>query len=207
MTNLFNMLFHPRQVKKRGSEKLYETNEAEEELPSTENYGKELNKPQEREKNVVIVLFGHMIPRLRVSNTRLAQAASGCAPSVEVLPIFDVKQAACGTPARRGDRRPKPAFSGLQQKRSGILPDFQAIYKSSQRTRLTPFQKIDIKRRNAQKLYNTFVNKQCNSKRIERHLFSTIAKTKFVISSCKLRQSVIRRGALFFSTELVVHDM
>ncbi|KAK1125046.1 hypothetical protein K0M31_006384, partial [Melipona bicolor] len=42
-------LFHPRQVKKC-SEKLYETNEAEEELPSTENYGKKLNKPQERKK-------------------------------------------------------------------------------------------------------------------------------------------------------------
>ncbi|KAK1132604.1 hypothetical protein K0M31_013989, partial [Melipona bicolor] len=38
------------------------------------------------------------IPRLRDSNTRLAQAASGCAPSVEVLPISDVKQAECGTP-------------------------------------------------------------------------------------------------------------
>ncbi|KOX68181.1 hypothetical protein WN51_06075 [Melipona quadrifasciata] len=35
---------------------------------------------------------GPVIPRLRVSNTRLAQAASGCAPSVEVLPISDVKQ-------------------------------------------------------------------------------------------------------------------
>ncbi|KOX76226.1 hypothetical protein WN51_11966 [Melipona quadrifasciata] len=32
------------------------------------------------------------IPQIRVSNTRLAQAASGCAPSVDVLPIFDVKQ-------------------------------------------------------------------------------------------------------------------
>ncbi|KOX78646.1 hypothetical protein WN51_07507 [Melipona quadrifasciata] len=32
------------------------------------------------------------IPQLRVSNTRLAQAASGCAPSAEVLPISDVKQ-------------------------------------------------------------------------------------------------------------------
>ncbi|KOX69215.1 NADH-ubiquinone oxidoreductase chain 5 [Melipona quadrifasciata] len=39
------------------------------------------------------------IPQIRVSNTRLAQAASGCAPSVDVLPIFDVKQRrVCGTP-------------------------------------------------------------------------------------------------------------
>ncbi|KOX69650.1 hypothetical protein WN51_06536 [Melipona quadrifasciata] len=50
------------------------------------------------------------IPRLRVSNTRLAQAASGCAPSVEVLPIFDVKQAACGEqPARRGGDWAQPS--------------------------------------------------------------------------------------------------
>ncbi|KAK1126296.1 hypothetical protein K0M31_004924 [Melipona bicolor] len=43
-----------------------------------------------------------MIPRLRVSNTRLAQAASGCAPSVEVLPISDVaaNKAECGNTTR-----------------------------------------------------------------------------------------------------------
>ncbi|KOX70236.1 hypothetical protein WN51_05514 [Melipona quadrifasciata] len=41
------------------------------------------------------------IPRLRVSNTRLAQAASGCAPSVDVLPISDVKQATIRNLARR----------------------------------------------------------------------------------------------------------
>ncbi|KOX73913.1 hypothetical protein WN51_13991 [Melipona quadrifasciata] len=42
------------------------------------------------------------IPRLRVSNTRLAQAASGCAPSVEVLPICDVaaNKAKCGNTAK-----------------------------------------------------------------------------------------------------------
>ncbi|KOX73219.1 hypothetical protein WN51_00330 [Melipona quadrifasciata] len=41
-------------------------------------------------------------PRLRVSNTRLAQAASGCAPSVEVLPISDVaaNKAECGNTAK-----------------------------------------------------------------------------------------------------------
>ncbi|KOX76299.1 5-hydroxytryptamine receptor 1 [Melipona quadrifasciata] len=50
----------------------------------------------------LIKCSGPTIPRLRVSNTRLAQAASGCAPSVEVLPIFDVKQAACGTPLGGG---------------------------------------------------------------------------------------------------------
>ncbi|KOX74040.1 hypothetical protein WN51_14120 [Melipona quadrifasciata] len=44
------------------------------------------------------------IPRLRVSNTRPAQAASGCAPSVEVLLICDVaaNKAECGNTARRG---------------------------------------------------------------------------------------------------------
>ncbi|KOX80806.1 hypothetical protein WN51_03868 [Melipona quadrifasciata] len=41
------------------------------------------------------------IPQIRVSNTRLAQAASGCAPSVDVLPIFDVKQHSVRNPARR----------------------------------------------------------------------------------------------------------
>ncbi|KOX81021.1 hypothetical protein WN51_05708 [Melipona quadrifasciata] len=40
------------------------------------------------------------IPQLRVSNTRLAQAASGCAPSVEVLPISNVKQSSVRNPAR-----------------------------------------------------------------------------------------------------------
>ncbi|KOX76588.1 hypothetical protein WN51_11221 [Melipona quadrifasciata] len=39
------------------------------------------------------------IPQIRVSNTRLAQAASGCAPSVDVLPIFDVKQQSVRNPA------------------------------------------------------------------------------------------------------------
>ncbi|KOX81313.1 hypothetical protein WN51_12301 [Melipona quadrifasciata] len=38
------------------------------------------------------------IPQIRVSNTRLAQAASGCAPSVEVLPISDVKQQSVRNP-------------------------------------------------------------------------------------------------------------
>ncbi|KOX74314.1 Fatty acyl-CoA reductase 1 [Melipona quadrifasciata] len=42
------------------------------------------------------------IPPIRVSNTRLAQAASGCAPSVHVLPIFDVKQQRVRNPARMG---------------------------------------------------------------------------------------------------------
>ncbi|KOX81305.1 hypothetical protein WN51_00213 [Melipona quadrifasciata] len=42
------------------------------------------------------------IPQIRVSNTRLAQAASGCAPSVDVLPIFDVKQQSVRNPARMG---------------------------------------------------------------------------------------------------------
>ncbi|KOX68296.1 hypothetical protein WN51_07036 [Melipona quadrifasciata] len=46
------------------------------------------------------------IPQIRVSNTRLAQAASGCAPSVDVLPIFDVKQQSVRNPARMGG----PAF-------------------------------------------------------------------------------------------------
>ncbi|KOX74071.1 hypothetical protein WN51_14151 [Melipona quadrifasciata] len=42
------------------------------------------------------------IPQILVSNTRLAQAASGCAPSVDVLPIFDVKQQSMRNPARMG---------------------------------------------------------------------------------------------------------
>ncbi|KOX77211.1 hypothetical protein WN51_10301 [Melipona quadrifasciata] len=42
------------------------------------------------------------IPQIRVSNTRLAQTASGCAPSVDVLPIFDVKQQSVRNPARMG---------------------------------------------------------------------------------------------------------
>ncbi|KOX70100.1 hypothetical protein WN51_04840 [Melipona quadrifasciata] len=46
------------------------------------------------------------IPQIRVSNTRLAQAASGCAPSVDVLPIFDVKQQSVRNPARMGDQSP-----------------------------------------------------------------------------------------------------
>ncbi|KOX74935.1 hypothetical protein WN51_13496 [Melipona quadrifasciata] len=45
------------------------------------------------------------IPQIRVSNTRLAQAASGCAPSVDVLPIFDVKQQSVRNPARMGGVR------------------------------------------------------------------------------------------------------
>ncbi|KOX71820.1 hypothetical protein WN51_03631 [Melipona quadrifasciata] len=46
------------------------------------------------------------IPQVRVSNTRLAQAASGCAPSVDVLPIFDVKQQSVRNPARMGANQP-----------------------------------------------------------------------------------------------------
>ncbi|KOX74076.1 hypothetical protein WN51_14156 [Melipona quadrifasciata] len=46
------------------------------------------------------------IPQIRVSNTRLAQAASGCAPSVDVLPIFDVKQQSVRNPARMGANQP-----------------------------------------------------------------------------------------------------
>ncbi|KOX76780.1 hypothetical protein WN51_11204 [Melipona quadrifasciata] len=51
------------------------------------------------------------IPQIRVSNTRLAQAASGCAPSVDVLPIFDVKQQSVRNPARMGYE--PPALVGL----------------------------------------------------------------------------------------------
>ncbi|KOX73217.1 hypothetical protein WN51_00328 [Melipona quadrifasciata] len=45
---------------------------------------------------------GPTIPRLRVSNLRLVEAASGCAPSVEVLPISDVavNKAECGNTAK-----------------------------------------------------------------------------------------------------------
>ncbi|KOX81321.1 hypothetical protein WN51_12309 [Melipona quadrifasciata] len=46
------------------------------------------------------------IPQIRVSNTRLAQAASGCAPSVDVLPIFDIKQQSVRNPARMDANQP-----------------------------------------------------------------------------------------------------
>ncbi|KOX67802.1 hypothetical protein WN51_07655 [Melipona quadrifasciata] len=58
------------------------------------------------------------IPQIRVSNTRLAQAASGCAPSVDVLPIFDVKQQSVRNPARMGANQPS-RFS-YNNKRLGI---------------------------------------------------------------------------------------
>ncbi|KOX77875.1 hypothetical protein WN51_05761 [Melipona quadrifasciata] len=61
------------------------------------------------------------IPQIRVSNTRLAQTASGCAPSVDVLPIFDVKQQSVRNPARMGANQPsrfsynkRLGFEGLQ---------------------------------------------------------------------------------------------
>ncbi|KOX75866.1 hypothetical protein WN51_13350 [Melipona quadrifasciata] len=47
------------------------------------------------------------ISQIRVSNTRLVQAASGCAPSVDVLPIFDVKQQSVRNPARMGANQPR----------------------------------------------------------------------------------------------------
>ncbi|KOX80486.1 hypothetical protein WN51_12969 [Melipona quadrifasciata] len=59
------------------------------------------------------------IPQIRVSNTRLAQAASGCAPSVDVLPIFDVKQQSVRNPARMGANQPS-RFS-YNNKRLGFL--------------------------------------------------------------------------------------
>ncbi|KOX68360.1 hypothetical protein WN51_07124 [Melipona quadrifasciata] len=57
------------------------------------------------------------IPRIRVSNTRLAQAASGCAPSVDVLPIFDVKQQSVRNPARNGSLRTGNFLCNLAQLR------------------------------------------------------------------------------------------
>ncbi|KOX80397.1 hypothetical protein WN51_06686 [Melipona quadrifasciata] len=54
----------------------------------------------------VLLLQRPRIPQIRVSNTRLAQAASGCAPSVDVLPIFDVKQQSVRNPARMGANQP-----------------------------------------------------------------------------------------------------
>ncbi|KOX77226.1 hypothetical protein WN51_10316 [Melipona quadrifasciata] len=59
------------------------------------------------------------IPQIRVSNTRLAQAASGCAPSVDVLPIFDVKQQSVRNPARMGANQPS-RFS-YNNKRLGCI--------------------------------------------------------------------------------------
>ncbi|KOX80316.1 hypothetical protein WN51_08095, partial [Melipona quadrifasciata] len=60
------------------------------------------------------------IPQIRVSNTRLAQAASGCAPSVDVLPIFDVKQQSVRNPARMGVRTSLSRFS-YNNKRLGVV--------------------------------------------------------------------------------------
>ncbi|KAK1126362.1 hypothetical protein K0M31_005000 [Melipona bicolor] len=62
-----------------------------------------------------------MILQILVSNTRLAQAASGCAPSVDVLPIFDVKQQSVRNPARIGDQKTNPT---CQQVKYGV----QAVF-------------------------------------------------------------------------------
>ncbi|KOX80136.1 hypothetical protein WN51_08312 [Melipona quadrifasciata] len=67
-----------------------------------------------------IIRIRPRIPQTRVSNTRLAQAASGCAPSVDVLPIFDVKQQSVRNPARRwvvrtGLEKQKITFSKKQK--------------------------------------------------------------------------------------------
>ncbi|KOX75264.1 hypothetical protein WN51_13305 [Melipona quadrifasciata] len=73
------------------------------------------------------------IPQIRVSNTRLAQAASGCAPSVDVLPIFDVKQQSGGTPLGMGG----PALVGFslqQHKRLGFCTCSGAEQPTSRRT-------------------------------------------------------------------------
>ncbi|KOX76773.1 hypothetical protein WN51_11197 [Melipona quadrifasciata] len=45
--------------------------------------------PVEISTNINVIVQRPRIPQIRVSNTRLAQAASGCAPSVDVLPISD----------------------------------------------------------------------------------------------------------------------
>ncbi|KOX79238.1 hypothetical protein WN51_07240 [Melipona quadrifasciata] len=55
------------------------------------------------------------IPQIRVSNARLARAASGCAPSVDVLPIFDVKQQSVRNPARMGGQ-PSACLSRRRRK-------------------------------------------------------------------------------------------
>ncbi|KAK1132836.1 hypothetical protein K0M31_014206 [Melipona bicolor] len=66
---------------------------------------------------------GPTIPRLRDSNTRLAQAASGCAPSIEVLPIFDVKQNSVRNSARMGGQTsPIVGFSYNNKRRKESLP-------------------------------------------------------------------------------------
>ncbi|KOX73162.1 hypothetical protein WN51_14649 [Melipona quadrifasciata] len=77
--------------------------------PKIQTFTKESNvsetrgetRPERRQSKKVTVHFERpRIPQTRVSNTRLAQAASGCAPSVDVLPIFDVKQQSVRNPAR-----------------------------------------------------------------------------------------------------------
>ncbi|KOX68627.1 hypothetical protein WN51_04113 [Melipona quadrifasciata] len=65
------------------------------------------------------------ISQIRVSNTRLVQAASGCAPSVDVLPIFDVKQQSVRNPARMGANQPS-RFS--YNKRLGTYQLYGELY-------------------------------------------------------------------------------
>ncbi|KOX74075.1 hypothetical protein WN51_14155 [Melipona quadrifasciata] len=68
------------------------------------------------------------IPQIRVSNTRLAQAASGCAPSVDVLPIFDVKQQSVRNPARMGGTSLSGVYSrGLNEGRLAKGVDFVCL--------------------------------------------------------------------------------
>ncbi|KOX74079.1 hypothetical protein WN51_14159 [Melipona quadrifasciata] len=74
------------------------------------------------------------IPQIRVSNTRLAQAANGCAPSVDVLPIFDVKQQSVRNPARMGDR-PKElvTYEPISKRSEGL---FKALFTGFETIRL-----------------------------------------------------------------------
>ncbi|KOX74073.1 hypothetical protein WN51_14153 [Melipona quadrifasciata] len=66
------------------------------------------------------------IPQIRVSNTRLAQAASGCAPSVDVLPIFDVKQQSVRNAARMGGTKPIITFEFILMQ-SDIVPHLSLL--------------------------------------------------------------------------------
>ncbi|KOX70514.1 hypothetical protein WN51_02570 [Melipona quadrifasciata] len=80
------------------------------------------------------------IPQIRVSNTRLAQAASGCAPSVDVLPIFDVKQQSVRNPARMGANQPS-RFS-YNNKRLGRFESSQVTRFRVMRLTVTEFRVI-----------------------------------------------------------------
>ncbi|KOX73911.1 hypothetical protein WN51_13989 [Melipona quadrifasciata] len=72
------------------------------------------------------------IPQLRVSNTDwLAQAASGCALSVEVLPIFDVKESSVRNLARMGASPKRNLKEARTERERFSAVQFQILRKRS----------------------------------------------------------------------------